>query len=115
MVKSTTIIRRPMNVSHGSMPDYFFGETTAVGVSETKSDYDYNYKTEFQIWKEYKEIEHQNMLMSWPPLESISIGMNVSNADISHLDSTPVGMKTPDSKTLTLPTEFFKRQQKPQK
>ena len=45
-----TIIRRNMDGTHCSAPNNVFGGTTVVGVSEEKSDY--NYKTEFQIWKE---------------------------------------------------------------
>ena len=44
-----TIIRSPMDGANWSTPNHFFGETTAVGVSEAKSDYDYNSKTDFQI------------------------------------------------------------------
>ena len=47
-------IRRTSNGAHCSAPNHVFGETTAVGVSEAKSDHDYNYKTEFRIWKENK-------------------------------------------------------------
>ena len=48
---TATRIQRPADGSYWSASDQFFGETTAVGVSESKSDNDYNYKTEFQIWK----------------------------------------------------------------
>ena len=47
----TTIIKRPTGGAHWSAPNHIFGETSAVKVSEEKSDYDYNYKTRFQIWK----------------------------------------------------------------
>ena len=46
-----TIIQRPLDGDHWSAPDHVFGEATLVGVSEVKSDHDYTYKTEFQIWK----------------------------------------------------------------
>ena len=85
-------------------PNRVFGETTAVGVSEARSYYDYNYETEFQIWKENKEFEHQNISMSRPPLDLTPIGNNTPNAKISHLDLTPVGMKTLDPKPQVLPT-----------
>ena len=49
-------------------------------MSEIQSDYAYNYKTEFKIWKENKEFEHQNILMSRPPLYLTPIGMNTKNA-----------------------------------
>ena len=74
-------------------------------MSGAKLDQDYNYKTEFQICKKSKEFERQNILMSWPPLDSSHIGVNTTNVKISHLDLTPVGKKTPDPKPLTLPTE----------
>ena len=53
------IIQKPMNGSHWSAPNHFFGGTTELGVSEAKLDYDYNYKTEFQTWKENKEFERK--------------------------------------------------------
>ena len=42
-----TRIRSPTDGAHWSMPNNITGETTAVGVSEEKSDCDCNYKTEF--------------------------------------------------------------------
>ena len=47
-----TRIRRPTDGSHWSVPYHVFGEATTVGMSAAKSDHDYNYKIEFQIWKE---------------------------------------------------------------
>ena len=78
-------------------------------MSKAKSDYDYKYKTEFQIWKENKEFERQNISMIRPPLDSTHIGKNTTNAKISHLESTPIGTKTPYPKPLTLTTESSKR------
>ena len=46
-----TRILRPTCGAHWSTHNRVFGETKAIGVSEAKSDYDYNYKNEFQIWK----------------------------------------------------------------
>ena len=46
-----TRIQRPMHGDHWSMPNNIFGETIAVGVSESESYSDYNYKTELQVWK----------------------------------------------------------------
>ena len=57
-------IRRPKDGSHWSAPNHVFGETTELGVSEAKSDYDYNYKNEFQIWNENKEFDCHKILMS---------------------------------------------------
>ena len=46
-----TRIKRPTDGAPLSGSNHIFVETTIVGVSETMSDYDYNYKTELQIWK----------------------------------------------------------------
>ena len=54
-----TKIQKPKYGAHWSTLYHVFCELTAVGTSETKSDHDYNYKTEFQIWRENKEFEHQ--------------------------------------------------------
>ena len=53
-----------MDGSQWSAPDHIFGEATAVGISAENSDHDYNYKTEFQIWKENKEFERQKISTS---------------------------------------------------
>ena len=44
-----TSILRNTDGSHWSSQDHVFGEVTAVGMSEAKSNDDYNYKTEFKI------------------------------------------------------------------
>ena len=59
---------------------------------------DYSYKTDFEIWRENQGFEIQKNARSQPPL-----------------DSTPVGAKTPDPKTLTLPTDSSKPKEKAQK
>ena len=51
LITPATRVLRPKNGSHWSTPNQLFCETSAVGMSEAKSDYDYNYETEFQIWK----------------------------------------------------------------
>ena len=56
-----------MDGSHCSTPDRVFGEATAVEMSAARSDHECNYKTDFEIWRENKEFEHQNILMSLPP------------------------------------------------
>ena len=110
-----TRIRRLTDGDHWSASNPAFVETKALGVSGAKSDYDYNYKTDFQIWKENKEFERQNILMTRPPLESTPIGAITSNLKLSHLDSTPVGTKMSDLKPPTRPTESSKRKGKAQK
>ena len=44
-----TRIRRSNDGTHWSAPNHIFDDTTAVGVIETKSDYDYNYKMSFKF------------------------------------------------------------------
>ena len=46
-----TIIRRITDGFHWSASTHVFDEVTALGIIEAKSDYEYNYKTEFKIWK----------------------------------------------------------------
>ena len=58
------------------MPNHIFGENIVVGVRDAKFGYDYNCKTEFQIWKENKEFERQNISVSRPTLESTAVGTN---------------------------------------
>ena len=79
---SDTRIRRPTDVSHWIVLDHGFGEATAVVMSGAKSDHDYNYKAEFQIWKYSKEFEQQNIFMSRPPLDSTLIVTNTTNTKI---------------------------------
>ena len=82
---------------------------------EAKSDYNYNYKTDFQIWRENKEFKRQNISMSLPPLDLTPVGTKMPDTKSSPLDLTPVGAKMVDPKTLTLPTYFSKRNGKAQK
>ena len=81
-----TRIQWLMDDAHWSALHHIFGETTAIGVNEAKSEYDYNYKTEFQLWKENKEFFCQNILMSQPPLDSTHVGTKP-------LESNNVGTK----------------------
>ena len=76
-------IRRPTDGSHWSAPDHVFGEATVVGMSESKSDHEYNYKAGFKIWKENQEFERQKISMSQPPLDSTTIGTNTTK--VNHL------------------------------
>ena len=73
-------------------------------MSAEKLDHDCNYKTDFEIWRENQKCERQNISMSRPPLDSTPTVMKMTNAKISHLESTPVGTKTLDPKPLTRPT-----------
>ena len=46
-----TSIIRPKDGSHWSVLDNFFGKATAVGMGAARSDQDYSYKTDFDIWR----------------------------------------------------------------
>ena len=54
-----TRIRRLTDGYHWSVLDHVLFGVTAVRMSATKDDYDYNYKTEIQIWKGNQEFERQ--------------------------------------------------------
>ena len=54
-----TRIQRPKDGANWSAPNNIFGETIEVGVSESKSDYNYKQKTYFQAWKKKKEFKRQ--------------------------------------------------------
>ena len=85
--------------------DHVFGEAASVRMSAEKSDHDYSYKTNFEIWRENYEFERHNISMSRPPLNSTPIGTNTTNVTMSHLDSTPIGTKNLDTYPLTRPTD----------
>ena len=91
-----TRIRRRTDGSHWGATDHIFGEETYVGMSVAKSDHNYNYKTDFEIWRENKEFERKFFSMSRPPLYRTPIDTNTKNAKTSHLNSTIVGTKMPD-------------------
>ena len=59
--------------------DHVFGEVTAVVTIAARSDKDYSYKTDFEIWREIQEFDRQNVSMSQPPLHSTPIGTNTTN------------------------------------
>ena len=83
---SATRIQSPTDVSHWTAPDHVFSEAAAVGMSAEKSDHEYSYKTDFEIWRENQDFERQNILMSQPPLDSTPIVTNTKNVTTSHLD-----------------------------
>ena len=45
-------IKRTEYVSHWSVTDHVIGDSTAVRMIASKSDHDYSYKTDFEIWRE---------------------------------------------------------------
>ena len=58
---TATIIQRPTYVSHWSAPDHVFGEDTSVVISVAKSDHDSNYKTDFEILREIRNLSAQSI------------------------------------------------------
>ena len=81
-------------------------------MSTTRSDKDYSYKTDFQIWRGNKNFGRQNILMCQPPLVSTTIGANKSNGKTSQLDSIPIRTKAPERMPRTRPTELSKQKGK---
>ena len=77
-----TRVRRPTDGPHWSVPDLVFGEATAVGMSWTRSELDYSYRTDFQNWRENQDFGCQNISMSRPPLDSGPISMNTTNGKV---------------------------------
>ena len=91
-----TRIRMPIDGSHWSASDHVFGESTVVGMSATRSEIDYIYKTDFQNWRENRDFGCQNISMSRPHLDSTPIGTNTTNGTTSSIDLIPIGKKTPE-------------------
>ena len=95
-----TRVRITSDASHLSAADHSVGKNTTVGNSVGAKSYysEANYKTDFEIWRENHKLqfERKNIQRSQPPLES-----------------TPVGVKTPDPK---IPAkEYSDRKEKAQK
>ena len=61
---TATRIRRLTDVFHWSALDHVFGEVTANRMILARSDQDYRYKTDFEIWRENQDFGRQNITMS---------------------------------------------------
>ena len=59
-----TRVRNLMDIPHWSAPGHGFGKSTAFGMSSTRSELGYTYKTDIQNWKENKDFGRQNISMS---------------------------------------------------
>ena len=55
-----TRIQRTTDRYHWKAPDNDFCEVTVVGMSASKSDHEYSYKTDFEIWRENQKFDCQN-------------------------------------------------------
>ena len=51
-----TRVRRPTEGPHWSVLDHIFGEAKVIGMSGTRSELDYSYKTDFQNWREIRTL-----------------------------------------------------------
>ena len=85
-----TRVGRPTYAAHWSTLGHIFGKTTAVG-NYVIAKSDYNYKTDFDTWRENQEFESQKNARNLPPL-----------------DLNPVGAKKSDPKTLTMDSSNYK-------
>ena len=70
-------------------------------VSSTGSAQKYNAKTDLETRGENQYFGRQHNSMSWPPLDSTTIGMNTTNGTMPPIDSIPVGTRMPDPMPLT--------------
>ena len=71
----------------------------------TRSEQNYSYKTDFNIWRGNQDFGRQNISMSRPPLDSTHIGINTTNETTSPIDSIPVETKMPEPMPLKRPME----------
>ena len=80
-------------------------------MSASKSDHDYNYKTDFEIWRENQEFG-RNCFDESTTFVLDSYRYKHNKYKTSHLYLNHVGKKTPYPKQLTLPTESSERNKK---
>ena len=74
---------------------------------------DYNYKTDFESWKENKEFECLKNSSYQPPWDSTPVLTKMLDAKLPPLISTPTVVQMSDPKTPT--TDLSKRKEKAQK
>ena len=100
----TTRIGRMADGYNWLTPVHCIGEATADRVIRTRSEQNYNTKTDFGTRRENQDFGCQNNSMSRPPLDSTPLGKNTNNGTTSTLDLIPVRTKMQDPTPLTLPT-----------
>ena len=94
------------------LPGHRIGEVTLDRVSRTRSEKNYNSKSDFETRRGgvvNQAFRRQNDSMSQPPLESTHFSINTTNGTTSPINSIPVGTKFPEPTTLTLPTGFLEK------
>ena len=100
-----TRTRRPIDGSHWSDPDHVSGKATSVGISATRLEQYYSYKTDFEIWRENQDFRRQNISMSRTPLDSTPIGTYTTSGTTSPIDLIPIRTKNPEPTPQTRPKE----------
>ena len=63
LVPLATIVSRPTNGSHWSVPGHAFGEAKAFGMSGARLEQNYSYKTDFEIRRKNQNFGHQDISM----------------------------------------------------
>ena len=94
-----------MNGSKWLPSSHSISEFTADRGISTSSEQDYNAKKYFETRRENQYFGRQNNSMRRPHLDSTPLGTNRTNRTTSHIDSNPVGKKTPEPTPLTRPIE----------
>ena len=92
-------------IPNWSEPGHVFGQVTVVGMSGTRSEQNYSYKTDFETRRENQDFRRQHTSLSRPPLDSTTFDTNTTNktmSPMSPVDSIPVKTKAPDPAPLTL-------------
>ena len=72
---------------------HIIGEVTADRVSRTRSEQNYSAKNYFETRRENQDFGRQNNSISRPPLDSTSLGTNMTNRTTSPIDLIPVRTK----------------------
>ena len=102
----------PKNGSNWLHPGHDIEEATADGVSETRANNHYNFKSDFEAMREIQDFEQENISMSQPTLDQNPLGTNTTNVIMLPIDLCPVRTKLPQLTPLELPTEFPERNRK---
>ena len=103
---STTRIGRLMDGSNWLLPGHLIGDVTADRVSRTRSEHNYNAKTDFETRRENQDFGRQNNYMSRPPLDLTILGTNTTNGTMSPIYSIQSKTKMTEPTPRTPPTDY---------
>ena len=67
LLSPSTRFRRPMDVAHWRFLDHVVGESTEVE-DAVSTESEYNYETDFGLWRENQQFDFQTIAKSGPPL-----------------------------------------------